>query len=577
MYVEYVPNRASPPAILLRESRREAGKVVKRTLANLTAWPAERIDGLKRLLRGETLVPVAEAFAIEQTWSHGHVEAVLRMVRALGLDTLLASKRCRERDLVLAMIVERLIHPGSKLASALHFDETTLGDELGVAGADVDELYAALDWLLARQERIEKKLAARHLRDGGLALYDLSTSFYTGTHCPLARFGHDRDGKAGYPIIAYGVLTDAHGCPVGVSVYPGNTGDPTTVADQAKKLRERFGLQDVLLVGDRGMLTQTRIDALRAQPGLGWISALRSPAIRELVERGALQRSLFDQCNLAEIHSPDYPGERLVACFNPLLAEKRRLTRAVLLAATERKLTALTEQVARRTRTPYNPEAIGEKVGRIINRHKVAKHFTWTVQDGKLAWARNEQSIAREAQLDGIYVVRTSAAAERLSAADAVRSYKSLAQVEQAFRCLKGLDLRIRPIFHRTEDHVRAHILLCLLAYYVEWHLRLAWAELLFADEELEKNRATRDPVAPARPSDSARRKKAERRTSQALPVQSFADLLAHLARLGRHRCRLNLAGPETVCTKHTDLTPLQSRARALLDLYPVPGKAKSA
>lgn len=574
MYIEIVPNRGSPPAILLRESRRQGKKVVKRTLANLSDWQPARLDALRRVLRGQTLVPAEQRFAIQRAWPHGHVQAVLRMIGRLGLDTLIAGQRSRPRDLVLAMIVQRLLRPSSKLASTRLWRDTTLGAELSVENADVDELYNGLDWLLERQPRIEAKLAARHLADGGQALYDLSTSFYTGATCSRragTQFGHDRDGKKGLPIIAYGVLTDAAGCPVAVQVYPGNTADPNTVPDQAGKLRERFGLARVVLVGDRGMLTEARIEALRATPGVGWISALRSAAIRGLIEQGHLQRSLFDRLNLAEITSPDFPGERLIACYNPLLADERRRKRGELLAATAGLLEKVAAQVARRTRTPLTAEQIGARVGRVIHRYKVAKHFVWSLAAGRLRWSRNEASIAAEAALDGLYVIRTSQPAAQLPADDAVRSYKGLAQVERAFRCLKGLDLRIRPIFHRAAERVRAHIFLCLLAYYVEWHLRRAWAELLFEDQELEAARATRDPVAPARPSAGVRRKKAARTTTAGLPVQSWDTLLGHLASRARHRCAVPDASPDSTFQLLTQPTPLQARALELIEAYPVP------
>jgi transposase len=572
MYIETIPNRGSPPAVLLREARREGKKINKRTLANLSHWPAEQIEAFRLLLRGERLVPADELFRVERTLPHGHVEAILQMIEKLGLDTVVASKRCRERDLVLAMIVERLIHPRSKLANTRHWNDTTLAEEFSVANADVDELYDALDWLLGRQKHIEKKLASRHLEEHGLVLYDVSSSFYEGHTCPLARRGHDRDGRKGLPIIVYGVMTNGRGCPVTVQVYPGNTGDPTTVADQVDKLRDRFGLSHVVLVGDRGMLTQARIDELKDHPGLGWISALRSGSIRELMEQGYLQRSLFDRQNLAEIRSPEFPSERLMACYNPLLADQRRRKREELLTATETKLAAIAAEVARRKRRRLSKDQIGVKLGRVIDRYKMAKHFEWTIEDGTFHWHRREESIRIEAEMDGIYVVRTSEPKEQLSAEDAVRGYKSLAQVERAFRCLKGLDVRIRPIFHHTEDHVRAHVFLCLLAYYVEWHLRAAWSPLLFQDEELPQSRQTRDAVKPAQPSASARAKKADRQTADGLPVQSFDSLMMHLASRTRNLCRLASQPSGAGLTQTTDPTPLQARAMELLDLYPGQG-----
>lgn len=570
MYVETVPNRNSPPAILLREGWREAGRVRKRTLANLSHWSPQQIEALRRLLRGETLVPAQTLFSIRASRPHGHVEAVLGTLRRLGLDRLLSPQPSRPRSLVLAMITERLLAPSSKLANLRQWQSTTLAEELSVGDADVDELYDALDWLLARQQRIETKLARRHLAEGGLVLYDVSSSYYEGSTCPLAQFGHNRDGKKDRTIIVYGVLTDREGRPVAVDVYPGATGDPTTVPDQVAKLQQRFGLSQVVLVGDRGLLTDTQIGHLRNHPGLGWISALRAPAIRQLVEAGTLQPSLFDQHNLAEIHSPDYPGERLIACFNPLLADERHRKRQELLAATEKQLQRVARDVDRRTQKPYTTAEIAAKVGRDLNRFKVGKHFHWTIEDGRLRFSRKEDAIRQEAALDGIYVIRTSQPAASLSAEDTVRSYKGLAQVEHAFRCLKGIDLRVRPIFHRTEDHVRAHIFLCLLAYYVEWHMRKAWAALLFEDEELDSDRKTRDPVAPAQPSASVKAKKALRTTPEGLPVHSFRTLLEDLASRCRNTCAAKSEDLQGATFQQlTDPTPLQAKALELLGLFP--------
>jgi transposase/ribosomal protein L35 len=565
MYVERVPNRSSPPAVLLRHAWREGGKIRKRTLANLSHWPEDRVESLKRVLRGETLVSPQDVFAVESSVPHGHVEAVLGTVRKLGLPSLISSKPSRERDLVVAMIAERLIAPSSKLATTRLWNNSTLAEELSVEDTDVDELYRSLDWLLGRQHRIEAKFAARHLEDGAVVLYDTSTSYYEGRTCSLARFGHDRDGKK-LPVILYGLLTDQAGRPVAVEVYPGNTGDPATVDDQVEKLRERFSLGRMVIVGDRGMLTQAQIEKLKQHPGLGWISSLRSPAIRSLVESGHLQRSLFDETDLAEIRAPEFPGERLIACFNPLLATERRRKREELLQATEKALGRLEAEVKRRTKTLLGKAEIGVKAGRVLGRFKMGKHFTLTIGDGVFTWARREESIRREADLDGIYVVRTSEPAARLSAPDAVRTYKSLALVERAFRCLKGVDLLVRPIFHRTDDHVRAHVFLCMLAYYVEWHMREAWAPLLFQDEELSQQRKQRDPVAPAQPSPSARRKKATRRSSEGLPLHSFKTLLAELAKRCRNTCRVK-TDPASRFTMITDPNPLQARALQLLGL----------
>jgi transposase len=565
MYVDRVPNRGSPPAVLLREAWREAGKIRKRTLANLSHWPDHKVESLKRLLRGETLVGAQDVFAVETSVPHGHVEAVLGSIGKLGLESLIGSKPSRERDLVVAMIAERLLAPSSKLATTRLWHDSTLAEELKVGDADVDELYQALDWLLKRQQRIEAKLAARHLQDGALVLYDTTTSYYEGKTCSLARFGHDRDGKK-LPVILYGLLTDQAGRPVAVQVYPGNTGDPTTVGDQVDKLRERFSLSRVVIVGDRGMLTQAQIQKLKQHPGLGWISSLRSPAIRSLVQNGQLERSLFDETNLAEIRAPEFPGERLIVCFNPRLAAERGRKRQELLQATQKALERLEAEVKRRTKTPLGKAQIGVKAGRILGRFKMGKHFTLSIADGVFAWARREESIRREADLDGIYVVRTSEPTERLSAPDAVRTYKSLALVERAFRCLKGVDLLVRPIFHRTEDHVRAHIFLCMLAYYVEWHMREAWAPLLFHDEDLSQDRKQRDPVATAQPSPSVRRKKATRRNSEGLPLHSFKTLLAELATRCRNTCRVK-TDPASRFSTLTDPSPLQARALQLLGL----------
>ena len=565
MFIDTVPNRHSPPAILLRESWREGGTTHKRTLANVSHWPAPKVEQLRRVLRDEPLIAPDTLFTVERSVPHGPVDALLQMIRRLGLDTLLAPKRSRARDLVLALLVERLIQPRSKLATTRLWTTTTLGETLGVQATDVDEVYAALDWLLARQAVMQQKLAARHLHDDGVALYDVSSSYYEGHTCPLARYGHDRDGHTGRPIIVYGVLTDGEGRPVAVDVYPGNTGDPTTVPDQVAHLQTEFGIARVVLVGDRGTLTAAQLRTLRAHPGLGWISALRSPAIRTLIEAGTLQRSLFDEQHLAEISAPEYPGERLIACFNPLLADDRRRTREELLTATERALTTLAAAAARRTRRPFDDATLGIKVGRVIDHYHMAKHLTVTIAQGRLQWTRNATAIQQEMQLDGIDVIRTSEPADRLTAADAVRQYKGLAHVERAFRCLKGIDVRVRPIYHRTDAHVRAHIFLCMLAYYVEWHLRRVWAPLLFADETLPQDRQTRDPVAPAHPSAAARQKKVQRQTPDGLPIHSFDTLLTDLGTRCEVTCRLRADATAAPIRQWTPPTPLQAHALALL------------
>jgi transposase len=552
---------------LLRRSIRKGNSVTHETLGNLSHLPDHLIEIIKRSLKGETFVPAAEAIKITRSLPHGHVEAVLKMIRTLGLDDLIAAEPSRRRDLVVAMIAERLVFPSSKLANTRHWHDTTLAEELDLGDASEDQLYDAMDWLLQRQSAIEKKLAKRHLTDGALVLYDVTSSYYEGKTCPLARFGHDRDGKTGLPIIVYGTLTDADGRPVAVHVYPGNTGDPKTVPDQVETLTKRFGLSRVVLVGDRGMLTQTQIDVLKKHPGLGWISALRSGSIRRLLADGLLVKHDLEAQRLAEITSPEFPGERLVACYNPQLAEQRRQKRQDLLAATQAELESLTASVAKAAETPETAAEIGVRAGKIINHYKMAKHFTLTIRAGYLGWSRKQDAITNEEKLDGIYVIRTSEPADRLTAADRVRSYKRLALVEQAFRCLKGIDLLVRPIHHRTADRVRSHILLCLLAYYVEWHLRQAWEPLLFEDEELVVDRCTRDPVAPARASESARRKKKTHTTPGGLPVQSFRTLMAHLGTRCRNTCVVSADPNHTPFHQVTEADALQAEALRLIKM----------
>jgi transposase len=550
---------------LLRRSIRKGKTVTHETLGNLSHLPDHVIDLIKRSLKGEAFVPAAAAVRITRSLPHGHVEAVLKMIKTLGLDDLIAAEPSCRRNLVVAMIAERLIFPSSKLANTRHWHDTTLAEELDVADATEDQLYDSMDWLLQRQSAIESKLARRHLGDGALVLYDVTSSYYEGKTCPLARFGHDRDGKSGCPIIVYGALTDSEGRPVAVQVYPGNTADPRTVPDQVETLTKRFGLSRVVLVGDRGMLTRTQIDVLKKHPGLGWISALRSGSIRRLLADGHLIKKDLETQRLAEISSPDFPGERLVACYNPVLAEQRRQKRQDLLAATQAELETLAASVKRAAAGPETAAQIGVRAGKIINPYKMAKHFSLTIRDGSLEWARKQDEITREEQLDGIYVVRTSESSDRLTAADGVRSYKRLALVEQAFRCLKGIDLLVRPIHHRTADRVRAHILLCLLAYYVEWHLRQAWEPLLFEDEGLTEDRRRRDPVAPAKPSESAQLKKKTHTTPGGLPVQSFRTLMAHLGTRCRNTCVMNADPNQTGFHQVTEADALQSEALRLI------------
>jgi transposase len=570
MYIDIVPNRNSPPAILLRESRREGGKILKRTIANLAGWPMEKVELFRRLLRDEKLVSPDELFTVERSLPHGHVEAVLGTIRKLGLDELLEARRCRQRDLMVALLVERLIAPGSKLAATLHWSNTTLAEELDLGEVDVNEVYEAMDWLLERKARIEKKLAKRHLREADQVLFDVSSSYYYGRMSQLAQFGHDRDGKQGCKIIVYGLMTNREGCPVALDVYAGNTADPETIPDQMEKMRTQFGLERVILVGDRGMLPGTRLEQLRQLPHLGWITALRSSSIRQLVQSGSLQMSLFDQQNLAEIESSAYPGERLIACYNPLLAEERRRKREDLLLATEKQLDKIVQTVSRRTLTPLTQSEIALKVGKVIQRYKVGKHYRLTITDGQFAWERDQANIEQEAALDGIYVLRTSVAASVLEPDNVVRSYKGLARVETAFRNLKSCDLQVRPIRHWNDDHIQAHIFLCMLAYYVEWHMQQALAPLLFHDEELEAQRPQRDPVAPAKPSASVSQKKAVRKTANGLPISSFHGLLQDLGTRCRSRCKMANSLANESFQRVTEATPRQKEAFRLLGLYPV-------
>jgi Transposase DDE domain len=547
---------------LLRRSYREGGKVRTETVGNISHLPAELIELVRRGLRGERFTS-ADGLEIRLSTPHGHVVAVLGTLRRLGLETLLDRRPSRQRDLVTAMIAGRLLAPGSKLALSRRLPQTTLGATLGVADATEDELYGALDWLHERQGSIEARLAARHLEPGSLVLYDLSSSYVTGRHNPLARIGYSRDGRPGTLQIEYGLVTDRDGRPIAVEVVPGNTGDPATVAGTIETLKDRFGLANVVLVGDRGMLTSTRIEALRTA-GLDWISSLRGPAIRALVEGGTLQLGLFDERNLAEIDSADYPGERLVVCRNPILAAERARKREDLLAATEAKLAPIVERVAAgRLR---GAARIGLALGRVIDRHKVAKHFRLDIADDRLTIARDDAAIAAEAALDGLYILRTSVPAERLPTADVVRSYKLLTRVERAFRSFKAVDLAVRPIHHWTEPRVRAHVFLCLLAYYVEWHLERAWAPLLFRDEEPPE---LADPVAPAQRSTAALRKAHTGQLPDGTPVHSFRTLLAELATLTRNLV-VPAGAPDAVAFEITSTpTPLQARALALLNLTP--------
>ena len=552
MYIESVPNRNSPPCILLRESYRHGGKVRKRTLANLTQWPTDVVDGLRALLKGGKVSHDGDGFEIERSLPHGHVAAVLGVLRGLGLHKIIATRRCRERDLAVAMIVARIIDPRSKLATARGLSDetafTSLGEVLALGEIDENDLYAAMDWLLARQGRIEEALAGRHLQDGTLVLYDLSSSYFEGKTCPLAKRGYSRDGKKGTLQIVYGLLCDVAGRPIAIEVFEGNTGDPATLATQVAKIRDRFGLSRVVLVGDRGMITEARIrEDLDSVEGFSWITALRGPAIRSLVEAGHLQPSLFDQTYMAEITSPDYPGQRLIVCRNPLLAEQRRHKREELLEATERELAKIVQATARTRRPLRGADKIGVRVGKVINRYKVGKHFAVQIDDDSLTYERKPQRIAEEAALDGFYVIRTDVPATALDAEQTVRAYKGLAKVERAFRRIKSVDLQIRPIHHRTSDRVRAHVLLCMLAYYVEWHMRERLAPVLFDDEDPAAARALQpSPVAPAQRSPSAQRKAATKRTDDDRPIHSFQTVLADLATITKNRIQPSVPGADS-------------------------------
>ena len=572
VYIESVSNRGSPPAILLRESYREDGKVRKRTLCNLSNWPKAHIEGLRGVLKGGVVIPAdREAFTLTRSLPHGHVAATLGTARKIGLDRILGPEGDRCRDLVLAMIVGRILDPTSKLAAARALSPATaassLGSELGLGAVDEDELYAALDWLHQRQPAIEAALAKRHLKHGTLVLYDVSSSYMEGQCCPLARRGYSRDGRKGTLQIVYGLLCAPDGCPVAIEVFEGNTGDPNTLASQIDKLKRRFLLDHVVLVGDRGMITEARLTDDVKTAGLDWITALRAPAIQQLVRGGLLQLSLFDQRDIASITSPDFPGERLIVCRNPDLAALRARKREELLAATERDLTRVQAAVGRKRNPLRGSAAIALAVGAVVERHKMRKHFDLIITDQSFAFTRKTTEIATEAAVDGIYVVRTSLAADVLDDSNTVRSYKSLSQVERAFRCIKTVDLQVRPIYHRLADRVRAHVFLCMLAYYLEWHMRQKLAPLLFDDTDKDAAEAARKSVvAPAQRSPGAIRKQNTGTTDDGLPVHSFHTLLADLGTLTRNTVVTAIA-PDLPFTLLTRPTLIQNRAFDLLQL----------
>ncbi len=563
MHVAVVPSRQRSgeySSVLVRQTYREGGKVKHRTLANLSKLPPAAVDAVRAILRGEQVGPLADSFEIVRSLPHGNVLAVLGQLRQLGVERLIAARARRERELATAMIVSRVLQPASKLATVRGFDSNTLAGELGVADADEDELYAAMDWLLEQQPKVESGLAKRHLSQGGLVLYDLTSTYLEGSRCELAQRGYSRDGKRGLPQIEFGLITNREGCPVAVDVFAGNTADPNTVAAQVDKLKHRFGIAEVVLVGDRGMLTSARIEALKEVGGVGWISALRSPQIEALVKHGHLQLSLFDQRNLAEISSPDFPGERLVVCKNPALAQDRARKREELLLASERELDKVVE--AGQAGRLKSKAATGLRVGKIVGRYKVGKHFLLDITETGFSYRRDSEGIASEAALDGIYVIRTSVDEARLDAQEVVRSYKLLALVERVFKTMKAVDFQVRPVHHRLAERVRAHIFICLLAYYVRWHMERAWAPLLFKDEDRP---LAGDVVAPARRSASALAKARTQRLADDSPVHSFRSLLAQLATLTKNTVRV--PSSEATFDKLAVPTPLQARALQLLGL----------
>ena len=565
MHIDTIPNRKSRPAYLLRESVREGKRVTKRTLANLSSLPLEQIEMIRRVLKGEQLGPVANGLEVIRSAHHGHVDAVRTAMKQLGFDRLIDVKSSRECDLVIAMVAGRIIAPeASKLGMTHAWADTTLADDLGVADAHEDELYAAMDWLLERQGAIEKRLAKRHLRSGGLVLFDLTSSTFEGTKCPLAKLGYSRDGKPGTLQVNYGLLTDDRGCPVSVSVFDGSTGDPKTLLPQVEKARTIFGIEQIVMVGDRGMISNVQIEAMRKLEGVAWITALKSGAIAKLAEGGTLQLDLFDEKNLISLTVADYPGERLVACRNPSLAKLRTEKRKDLLTATTAELDRVKAMVM--SGRLEGRDKIGVRVGKVIGKYKVGKHFDLDIKDGAFNYSVNAERVAAEASLDGLYVIRTSVAKDDMSCAQTVLNYKRLAEVERGFRTLKGVDLNVRPIRHRLEGRVRAHIFLSMLAYYVQWHMRQALKPLLFSDEATAAQKADRDPVAPAKRSKTALEKVHTRLLADGTSAMSFTRLLAHLGTIVRNTMRPKSARPgEATFTLTTRPNAKQQQALDLI------------
>ncbi len=574
MYIERVPNRNSPPAVLLRESYREGGKIRKRTLANLSKLPDTVVDNLRIVLKGGAAIEnLSESFSVERSLPHGHVAAVLGTIKKLSLHNLIAPDNSRKRALVLAMIVARILDPRSKLATARGLNSETcfssLSGLLGLEKADEDELYEAMDWLVSRQESIENELAKIHLSEGALVLYDVSSTYFEGTQCPLARYGYNRDKKKGFLQIVFGLICDKRGCPVAVEVFEGNTSDTTTITAQIEKVRHRFGIQQVVWVGDRGMITNTRILA-EFQPveGLDWITALRASQIRKLVEQEAVQLSLFDETDLVEFSCSNYPGERLIACRNPFLASEKAVTREALLQATEKELDKIVIATVREKRALKGADQIGLRVGRVLNSKGVGKYFNISITEESFSYSRNQAAITKDAALDGVYIIRTSVNAQTLDAAQTVRAYKSLSQVELAFRSYKTVDLKVRPIYHRLEQRVKAHVFLCMLAYYVEWHMRKALAPLLFDEEKVTVEPREKKLVgAPSKRSRKARAKAATKKTSEKLPVHSFQTLMADLATIVKNKFQSNGLEASLTFEKITQPTLLQQKALDLLDV----------
>jgi transposase len=568
MYIATVPNRTSPPAILLRESYREGTKVKSRTLANLSSLTPGQVEGMRRVLRGEELFAADGPVRKIRDRSHGAVDAVRQVMVKLGIETLLERRSCRERDLVVAMLVARITEAESKLATTRTWQTTTLPEDLEISDATEDDLYEAMDWLLERQGAIEKRLASRHLRKQGLVLYDLSSSYFEGQCCPLAKLGYNRDGKKGKLQVNYGLLTDERGCPVAVRVYEGNASDSTTLIDQVERVQRDFAIDGFVIVGDRGMITETQIKSLREKNGVAWVTALKSGRIRSLIQSGALQLGLFDDRNLFSVQDAKFANERFIACKNHDLARLRAHKRQSLLEATRKELEVVQRMVGRGKLV--GKAAIGVRVGKVINKHKVAKHFLLDIGDSNFSYRIREDRVAEEAALDGLYVIRTSLTKDVATDEQAVRHYKKLANVERAFRSIKTIDLKVRPIHHHLESRVRAHIFLCTLAFYVEWHMREAWRTVLFSDED-QTAKETRDPVAPAKRSKAALEKVAATRLDDGTPVHSFRTLLADLATITRSTFAPDGANDDRHTFTMTTLpSPEQARALQLLETIAV-------